>query len=160
MISGDILRGAANIVEGARNATHGEKERSFDAIAGLWNAYDAAKKDPIAPDTSFDVAWKMALLKIGRSLQGGFTRDHYVDAAGYAAIAGEIAEGAKETKRPVPEKDITWHPVRTFDRQIVPNGTLLEFIYDSRFDLSHAPEKWIWWDNLALSPSVTHWRLA
>lgn len=88
--AGSILREAANIVEGARQQTHGEHERSFVAIAGAWNAYLAARKDPLSPITSTDVAWMMAWLKTVRSVQGEFVRDHAVDAAGYAAIAGKI----------------------------------------------------------------------
>ncbi|WP_291295802.1 DUF6378 domain-containing protein [Elioraea sp.] len=91
VMAGAIAREAADIVEGARNAQHGDKERSFAAIAGLWNAYLSARKAG-GPIGSVDVAHMMALLKIARSVQGqaGF-RDHYVDAVGYAAIAGELA---------------------------------------------------------------------
>jgi len=89
--AGDILREAAGIVQGARNTTHGDKERSFIAIADAWNAYLGARKDPIAPINAIDVAWMMVTLKIVRSVQGTFVRDHAVDAAGYAAIAGELA---------------------------------------------------------------------
>lgn len=86
-----VLSEAANIVGGARNTTHGDKERSFAAIAGLWNAYLAARKTG-GEITPRDVAWMMTLLKIGRSVQGQSIRDHYVDAAGYAAIAGECGD--------------------------------------------------------------------
>ena len=88
-IASGILREAADIVEGARGATHGDKERSFQAIAGLWTAYLAARKDG-GDITALDVAWMMNLLKIARSVQGTFIRDHATDAAGYAAIAGEL----------------------------------------------------------------------
>lgn len=79
------------IVEGPRNATHGDKKKSFAAIAGLWNAYLAARRDGGALDGA-DVACMMTLLKIARSVQGKPVRDHYVDAAGYAAIAAEIGD--------------------------------------------------------------------
>lgn len=88
-IASGILREAADIVEGARGTTHGDKERSFEAIAGLWTAYLAARRDGGAI-TALDVAWMMNLLKIARSVQGTFIRDHATDAAGYAAIAGEL----------------------------------------------------------------------
>ena len=84
-----ILTEAAEITLGARNATHGDKERSFEAIAGLWNAYTASRKSG-GPLTARDVAIMMALLKIARSVQGEPVRDHFVDMAGYAAIAGEL----------------------------------------------------------------------
>ena len=42
--------------------------------------------------TTIDVAIMMALFKVGRiTTAGEFTADSYVDCAGYAAIAGEIA---------------------------------------------------------------------
>jgi hypothetical protein len=88
-----ILREAAGIVEGARNATHGDKERSFQAIAGMWNAYLAARKNPSALIQPVDVSNMMVVLKIGRSVQGEAVRDHYVDMAGYAAISGELQAG-------------------------------------------------------------------
>ncbi len=93
--AGDMLRKAAEIVDGARQQQHGDRERSFEAVAALWNAYFAAKPDSLAQLTGFDVCLLVALLKIGRSLQGDPTHaDHYIDLAGYAALAGELA-GAK-----------------------------------------------------------------
>lgn len=90
-MAGDLLREAADIVEGARNAQHGEKERSFAAIAQLWTAYLASRRVGLnAPVTPADVAWMMMMLKMCRSQHGTFIRDHAVDAAGYAAIAGEL----------------------------------------------------------------------
>jgi hypothetical protein len=86
---------AAAIIHGARQSSHGAPERSFDAIAGLWNAYLGAlasragvRFTPISPD---QVAVMMALLKIGRAVSGDPThRDHYVDMIGYAALAHEL----------------------------------------------------------------------
>lgn len=89
-VSASILEEAARIVVGARNATHGDKERSFQVIADLWQAYLVGRKG-LGPVSAFDVAQMMVLLKIGRSIQGTMVRDHAVDACGYAAIAGEIA---------------------------------------------------------------------
>lgn len=85
-----ILKEATSIVVGARNSTHGDKERSFQVIANLWNAYLEGRKVQ-GPITPFDVAQFMVLLKIGRSIQGTMVRDHAVDACGYSAIAGELA---------------------------------------------------------------------
>lgn len=104
-----ILTQAASIVAGARNATHGDKERSFIAIAALWNAYfdnkrtvagcsGSANSGSTGPGsiTARDVAQCMVLLKVARSIQGEPVQDHFLDAAGYAAIAGELAD--KESK--------------------------------------------------------------
>lgn len=90
-VASDILQEAARIVAGARNTTHGEKERSFQAIADCWNTYLASRKGNPSGVSAVDVAWMMTILKIVRSQQGEFVRDHAVDAAGYAAIAGELA---------------------------------------------------------------------
>jgi hypothetical protein len=96
--AGAILRQAAEIVDGARNVTHGDKERSFRAIARLWDAYLTAKPPvfdigkPIV--TAADVAAMMVLLKFARSEHGQHVDDHGIDAAGYAAIWGELREAA------------------------------------------------------------------
>lgn len=87
--AGVFLRIATEIVEGSRNATHGDKERSFEAIAGLWASY-LSKNNPNIQISPVDVAWMMVLLKIVRSQHGTFIADHAIDAAGYSAIAGEL----------------------------------------------------------------------
>lgn len=91
--AGELLREAATIVDGARNQTHGDKERSFNAIARLWDAYLLSR--PSGREGvlgSADVAAMMVLLKFARSLHGAHIADHAVDAAGYAAIWGELRE--------------------------------------------------------------------
>lgn len=81
-----ILHEAADIVGGTRNDTHGTPENSFHCIAEFWAVYDkyARAQGPRA------VADKMELLKIARSICGSPARDHFVDRAGYAALAGEL----------------------------------------------------------------------
>jgi len=91
-----LLIEAASVVAGPRNYTHGDKVTSFQHIANIWNTYLAARQMPPEgkPDhriTSSDVAQMMVLLKIIRSVAGTPVRDHYLDEAGYAAIAGEIS---------------------------------------------------------------------
>jgi len=90
----EILQTAAQLVSGNRQATHGPKERNFANIALLWNAY----LEIIAPEvqiilTPIDVGLMMALMKIVRAGQpwGRLNLDNYVDLAGYAGCAGEIA---------------------------------------------------------------------
>jgi hypothetical protein len=91
-VAGDILREAAAIVDGPRNLTHGNKERSFALIADLWTDYLGSRglgaQEAIS---AADVALMMVLLKLARSLSGTPVRDHFADMAGYAAIAGELA---------------------------------------------------------------------
>ena len=91
-LAGGILREAAHVVDGNRNAVHGNKEHSFEAIAALWNVYlDQRPEGPAHRLCAPDVAWMMVLLKIARSQHGLPVRDHFLDAAGYAAIAGQLS---------------------------------------------------------------------
>lgn len=96
MISADILSEAAGIVAGARNETHGDKERSFVAIAEMWTAYLRTRKDPNGVIRPHDVAQMMVHLKQQRAEWGTPTRDHFVDSCGYSAIAGELMLGEIE----------------------------------------------------------------
>lgn len=91
--SARLLNTAAALVDGDRKARHGaNKLAAFAATAALWNAYLMSREDPDDLITARDVAWMMVLLKISRSNQGDQSfDDHYVDACGYAAIAGEIS---------------------------------------------------------------------
>lgn len=88
----DLLMQAAQIVDGNRNVTHGEKERSFAVIAELWSTYLRAANVIHESNIvdSEDVAWMMVLMKIARRLCGTPLADHAIDAAGYAGIAGEL----------------------------------------------------------------------
>ena len=88
----DMLHEAADIVSGNRAGTHGEAERSFTAIAELWTAWLQSRKypDPVGLRAS-DVAMMMVLLKACRAEWGTPVRDHFVDMAGYAGLAGELA---------------------------------------------------------------------
>jgi hypothetical protein len=84
-VAGDILREGADLVDGARPDTHGDKSRSFEMIASLWSAY---LEHPV---TAADVGWMMAMLKGARAKCGKPVRDHYTDGAAYVAIAGELS---------------------------------------------------------------------
>lgn len=82
-----ILDAAEKCVCHDRQDTHGKPEDSFGAIASLWTAYlgTGQEIDPV------DVANMMVLLKIGRAKENPKHQDNWVDMAGYAACAGEIA---------------------------------------------------------------------
>lgn len=101
MLAQDIAAKAAELVSGDRERMHGDKETNFDNIASLWNAWLDMRfpgGGGLAGDlTGADVATLMELLKIARRVSGEFNPDDFVDGAGYAAIAGELAapgEGA------------------------------------------------------------------
>lgn len=90
----DICRRAADLVGGDRERTHGSKLVNHANIAALWTAW-LRQRGLIAPQSSLDpldAALMMALLKIARTLTGSLNHDDYVDLAGYAGCAGEIAE--------------------------------------------------------------------
>ena len=82
----DILDRAKAIVTGEREKQYGKPEDNFAIIAELWGAYTGYKFSPV------DVAMMMALLKVALIKTGVGTVDSFVDLAGYAACAGEIAE--------------------------------------------------------------------
>ncbi len=90
----DICRKAADIVGGDREAQHGPKERNHKNIALMWNAY-FRKKGMSAFVTAEDVALMMVLLKVARTNFGSYNSDDYVDMAGYAGCAGELAASAE-----------------------------------------------------------------
>lgn len=83
----------ASIVK-ERGDNHGvDKETSFDLIAAFWEAYMKGKQQ-FHGGRSFngkDVANLMVLLKIARSISGQYNEDDFVDMAGYAVCAAEIA---------------------------------------------------------------------
>lgn len=68
-----------------RNMTHGKPEDTFKMIADLWSVYLRIKVTPS------DVAIMQGLLKIARSKHNPTNADNYVDLAGYAACAAEVA---------------------------------------------------------------------
>jgi hypothetical protein len=80
-----ILAEAERCVCADREQEYGPVEDNFSRIAALWNAYKPCGF------TAHDVAIMMALLKIGRIASGQAKADNYIDLAGYAACAGEIA---------------------------------------------------------------------
>ena len=80
-----ILDAAEKCVCQDRQDTHGRPEDSFGAIADLWMADKGVEFDPV------DVAQMMILLKVGRAKENPKHQDNWVDMAGYAACAGEIA---------------------------------------------------------------------
>ena len=85
-----ILQEATEHVIKNRQATHGNPEQSFSDIAALWTWYKGVDFTPT------DVAMMQALLKIARQKTTPTHRDNYVDLAGYASCAGEMAQLKQE----------------------------------------------------------------
>jgi hypothetical protein len=96
----DILNTATRLTCGDRNKAYGPPYDNLSDCAALWEAYLNTKWGCLVPKdvgyavriTAEDVAWLMSLVKMARSFQTGYHRDNYVDAAAYAAIAGECRE--------------------------------------------------------------------
>ena len=85
------MESARKAVSGQRQQDYGTPEDSFNRIAALWTAYTGIHFN------AHNVAMMMALLKVAR-IQGGIgTDDSYVDLAGYAACAAEIAAKARNS---------------------------------------------------------------
>jgi hypothetical protein len=81
---------------------HGHTERSFRMIGELWSvymthAYTARDELKLQPH---DVAFMMDLMKTARAVYG-YSRDNFVDKAGFTSLAAMLApKPAKEPKRP------------------------------------------------------------
>lgn len=87
----DILETAAQLVGGDRAKQYGDKRENQQRVADLWNAYLGHQlKEPLRVS---QVPWMLCLLKVARSGGGRPNIDNAVDAAGYAAIAGELMDG-------------------------------------------------------------------
>lgn len=84
-LASDILNQARAIVSGDRQTMNGKPERSFAQLAQMWSAYLGV------PVTDVDCAQMLALLKMVRAKSGVTKGDHFVDQAGYSALAGELA---------------------------------------------------------------------
>ena len=80
----EILEAARKCVCGEREREYGRPENNFALIGKLWEAYTGTRY------SAKDVAMMLALLKVAR-IKTGVKGDSFVDLAGYAACAGEIA---------------------------------------------------------------------
>ena len=98
MKSTDVLDKAKNLLSEAREKTHGDKVLNHENIARLWSSYFQNKYKIAILVLPEDVANLMTLLKIARTQAGKFNLDDYVDACGYSAIAGEIANKRQSIK--------------------------------------------------------------
>lgn len=94
----EILKQAKKLTGEDRNKEYGEPWENLTNIATLIGAYLYAKYggkvlDPMQLEiTAEDIAWFNVLQKMARTFIGRQKMDTYVDAAAYAAIAGEVAQ--------------------------------------------------------------------
>lgn len=100
MTAKEICEKAAALTANERENVHGNKLTNHENIAALWEAYlyrkSECRSSPGWEITALDAANMMELLKIARRLHGAHNIDDYIDGAGYAACAGEIADGMSE----------------------------------------------------------------
>ena len=86
----EVLNTAKEYVTKDRASDHGDMEDNFKTIAIYWSVHLGAEVLP------HDVGIMMLLLKAARVKSNPKHADNYIDAAGYAACAGELATEDKE----------------------------------------------------------------
>ena len=86
-----ILKRAAEVTGSERQDSYGPVKDNLTNIAEFWQTYLTQRNGTPVMVEAEDVAWMMTMLKAARSM-AGYHEDNYVDAAAYAAIAGECAE--------------------------------------------------------------------
>ena len=84
-----LLSQASALIDGDREEEHGDFQTNAEMIAAYWNTH-LQIIDFIKPE---DIPVMMTLLKLARSHQKPERIDNYRDAAGYIALAGELAGG-------------------------------------------------------------------
>jgi hypothetical protein len=92
-----FLNTAIALTAGDRDKDYGSPVENLRNIAVLWEAYIFAKytyacvNGPEFEISAEDVAWLNVLQKMARTFHTPPKADTYIDAAAYAAIAGECA---------------------------------------------------------------------
>ena len=81
----EILDNAKELIYGQRQEDYGSPQDNFKRIADMWSVI--LEKEV----TEAQVALCMASLKMARLVNTPNHLDSYVDAAGYIALAGELA---------------------------------------------------------------------
>lgn len=85
-----VLSTAIRVTTGDRRRDYDKATPNHERIAGAWNWYINARRDPMAPISALDVTQMMILLKLARACFTP-TKDSYVDIAGYAKCASQIS---------------------------------------------------------------------
>jgi hypothetical protein len=91
----NILSEAATLTSGDRNKAYGDPHENLTNMALLVQAYLTGKYNLDIYLSSEDMAWIMVMAKVSRT-GTSFKHDNYVDAAAYAAIAGECRKTIDE----------------------------------------------------------------
>lgn len=110
MLRSEILAEAERCVCGKREQDYGSPEDNFSTIGRFWTTFLQARYTNAPEITAEDVSDMMALLKLAR-IAKGHSIDSFVDLAGYAACAGEIAT----------EQNCTYEVKPSYE-ELVPDG--------------------------------------
>lgn len=94
-----VLQKALEIGQ-VRGKTHGDAVDNMTHTAGLWASY---LRFPIS---SADVAMMMSLLKASRIKCGTSEPDHFIDSAGYIAIAAQCSNDGRTPIAPYDDADV------------------------------------------------------
>jgi hypothetical protein len=81
-----LLHEAVDLISGERTRQHGDPVVCHQRIADLWSSYLGHRIG------ATDAALMLLLVKVARTRSGTLNSDDFRDAAGYAALAGQIAE--------------------------------------------------------------------
>jgi hypothetical protein len=88
MTRDEILDTAKTLINGDRAKEYGDAYLNHARIAALWTTYIRSKTDDLNP---VDVAMMLVLMKVARTIETP-KDDSFIDIAGYAALAGEMAD--------------------------------------------------------------------
>jgi hypothetical protein len=94
----DILAEAAKLTTGDRNASYGTPYDNLTHMAHMVSSYVCGKYGLPVELNAEDMAWIMVFAKVSRTV-ATYKDDNYIDAAAYAAIAGECREIAEGVDR-------------------------------------------------------------
>jgi hypothetical protein len=86
----EILQTACDLINGERAREYGNAYLNHARIAALWTTYVRSKPDDLTP---VDVAMMLVLMKVATIETP--KDDSFIDIAGYAALAGEMANVGK-----------------------------------------------------------------
>jgi hypothetical protein len=88
----DIGRTAIELISKDRAKTHGHALIQHQVAAQMWTAYLNGRDGNVVSISAHEVTMMLMLLKASRDAVGAHNRDNFVDAAGYACLAGAIRE--------------------------------------------------------------------
>lgn len=111
MLRQEALDKAATLVCADRNSHYGEPDANWERIASLLNAVLSHKL--AAPLESHDIALINIVQKLARLQHDPTKGDSWIDIAGYAACAYEVAQPTRQAPWPDPHLNVKDIPVQS-----------------------------------------------